>query len=360
MYQIQACRNVYHTAFFEEPLSAVERYRLRLKDEDVDVCTETSHYMVLELVEAIFEWIEIQDLKQRQDVFMITGKIMDGGTDRACHDSEVVGDSFAKKDGHAKHKFIARVEVDYRLPRDGRSCDSLAQYRSINQFFQSKPQPYHSWLEDTPGVSMDAASVNFAEHSGMVALMQARGGLQIVGERGKAHQLELAAGESWRSVDYFVETWTPITNKSISHIGGSPKRQFSIRAFGEYCDDAVRQIPSLHGVRWQASLQKSAAHTIKDYRPLAMHFHYHGKSHASQANLGAHMKKMFYNTPVINFSDMQFGRRFEGQGTHTATVVSIEDDENLEHATIKVHFPLAFLHFSFAFVSSHPDFGCPL
>ena len=188
---------------------------------------------------------------------------------------------------------------------------------------------------------MDAASVNFGEHGGIVALMRERPeGEHILGEKSKAHQLELAAGEAWAEIGYLGDTWTPITNKSISHTNGSPKRQFSMRIFAEFVQDHLLAIPSLHGVRWQASLQKSALHTVRDFRAMAGHFHYFGKKHAAQSSLGNQVKKLFMDTPVSEFMGLQFGRRFENQGMHTATVIAIEDlggaKNDLEPTIVKV------------------------
>ena len=340
-YQLQGLKNVYHVAWNENPMTHVEQLRARLKDEGVDVCGQTSHYMNLEFLQAIFDWVELQDLADRRRVNMISGKICDGGTDRSSADSEMLGDSYAKPDGHAQHKFLGRVEVDYSLSRDGRSCDAQAQLASLDQFFDSKGPEYSSWVADTPGVSMDAASVNFGEHQGLVALLRARPqGEHIFGEKSKAHQLELAASEAWKEIPYLAETWTAVTNKSIAHGNGSPKRLFSMRIFAEFLQEHMLAIPNLHGIRWQASLQKSALHTVRDFRAMAAHFHYFGKTHAVQSSLGNQMKKLFFDTPVSEFMGLQFGRRFEGQGLHTATVVAIEDlgeaKNDLEPAVIKV------------------------
>lgn len=250
VYQIQALKNVYHCAKHEEPLTHVELYRSRLRDEGVDVGQATSSYGTLEFVAAIAEWVSKQDDKEKEDIFFITGKVWDGGTDKATKDAELLGESFAMKNGHAQHKFLGRVEVDYKDSRDGRSSDAPAHVAALDRFFAAKGEHYQTWWTDTPGVCMDAASVNFGEHAGSAALIsQKPGGSHLHAEKAKAHQLELAAGEAWRSSDYLTDTWTKVTNKTIVHYNGSPKRQYAVRHFADFLGEHMVQIPNLHGVR---------------------------------------------------------------------------------------------------------------
>ena len=360
VYQMQALKNVYMVGWHEQSLSQVEWYRDRaLLEPDAEVGKPISAYMVLEFVQAIATWLRVLAYFRRRRAGMLSGKMWDGATDCADDDSELLGDAYTGVDGHPVDEFVGRVAVDYHDSKDGRSSDSQAHVAALDRFYKDLAEELYlasegcsaagfaqadleslddvvnvygmeEWVQHTPAVCLDAASVNVGGIAGSGALLSARpnaGHLQV--EKAKAHQLELAVGEAWRSQDYFTGTWTSVTNKTIAHLSVSPKRQFAAQVFSDFLKDNFLKIPSLHTVRWQASLLKSARHTVQDYRALAAHFHEFGKTHAKQnllSGIGASMRKIFFDTPCDKMMGLTFGRRFEGHtGVYTGTVVAVAD-----------------------------------
>lgn len=353
VYQLQALKNVYHAASHEQALSHVEWYRQRLALEGVDVGQPLSPYMVLEFVQAIATWLRVRAFLRRKRVNMITGKMWDGSTDVSDADSELFGDSYTGEDGHAVNEFIGRVPVDYKLSRDGRSSDSQAHTRSLDVYLaklgkeisdvadvagydaeqiavlKSASLAYKDWVQDTPGVCLDAASVNVGTATGSgTILSQREGGSHLMVNKSKAHQLELGNKEAWATVPYFVNDWTDITNQSVAHLSVSPKRQHALTVFADWLGDHIVKISNLHGVRWQESLLSSARNTLRDFRALACEFHEFGKMNAKQRDLDLVMRKVFFHTPCAELVGKQFGRRFAGpeaSGIFTATISSIDD-----------------------------------
>ena len=374
-YQLQSMKNVYFCAYYEQSLTQAERYRQRLSVEDttksVDVAAPISSYMCLEFVSAIALYIRLQQFLRRSRVRHISGKTWDGATDVSTKDAELFGDQYCNEKGLAVTEFIGRVPVDYKLSRDGRSSDAQAHVLSIdkymasygeairslqgcpalhhidNSLLQNAPAICQQWAQNTPRVCLDGASVNLGEHNGSAAILKNREGCgHLVAQHGAAHNLELAAKDAWVIIDYFLDEWTTTTNTTIAHTGGSCKRLHSTKMHADFAGDNLYAIPSLHGVRWQPSLLKSARHTVNNFRALLMEFHEFGKSHARQSELGSDMRKLFYNTPLESFMGLQFGRRFQTgnrSALHTGTIVAVVAPpdgakNDLEHPGLKARY----------------------
>ena len=332
-YQLQCLINVYDTVKNHESLASVERKRLLLKNHPIDqdgnmfdTGSRVSEYMILELLRAAAEWVfEKYVVTPLRRVKFVHGKVSDGTTDRSDEDAEVVGVQLCSLLGMPQQIFLGRIAVDYALSRDGLSPDAPAILGSVDRYVR-KVLP-HEVCDDhwrlTTGWSMDGASVNLGAENGVKGLLLAQDEAQHIHiEHGRAHVIEIACNSAYNSVEYFCGAFNGGIKDQLSHFNVSPKRQHLGQKFARLVGVTILKLVSIHGVRWQASLTRTLKALLRGWVPHAMAIHEDGKKAAKQLELPQQTRKLYLGSDPSAFVGLQFGRKFDGHGMCTGTVVS--------------------------------------
>ena len=112
--------------------------------------------------------------------------------------------------------------------------------------------------------SLDGASVNMGEKSGVVALMK-KENPAVIGVHGIAHLLELCWGDALKE-KVLIKRILATNQKAYNHYAKSGKKRLTFKACCSLLDEDDAELISLHGIRWRESSNRSTVNLLKTWR----------------------------------------------------------------------------------------------
>jgi len=112
--------------------------------------------------------------------------------------------------------------------------------------------------------SLDGASVNMGQHSGVVALMK-REVPHVLGVHAVAHVLELGCADAVKDEELIDEMLTT-SQEGYVHYAGSGKKRLTFETCCAYLGEEGRKLLSLHGIRWRESSYRGTINMLKTWR----------------------------------------------------------------------------------------------
>ena len=112
--------------------------------------------------------------------------------------------------------------------------------------------------------SLDGASVNMGDKSGVVALIK-KENPAVIGVHGIAHVLELAWGDALKS-KVLVNRIQVTNQKGYNHYAKSGKKRLTFKASCTHLGEVESELLSLHGIRWRESSHRATVNLLKTWR----------------------------------------------------------------------------------------------
>jgi len=309
-------RDIYWLQRHELALQLAEPLRQHMKAQGVPVGGNISSYMVLEISHAYAEVLRDEQharILGNGGIFWVIG---DGSTDISDHEHEAIGISLLSDEDLPILEFYKLQPLDLADGKDGCSPDAQCLEAAYRKAFEDEDRelvlPGHSWTERCCGMSLDGASVNLGEKSGLKARLLETA-QWIVFTHAVAHNVELACNEAYGSVAYFRSEFDKITRDVVSHYSVSPKRTWKLRKVAEdVLDSDHLNLAKLHGIRWQASLQRCLKAVIQDWVALCVDLHDSGRR--AMAKTVPDCPLILLETPIAELDGTTFNRRGEDAG----------------------------------------------
>ena len=338
--------NVYYTARNEGSLMNVEPLRQLSMYHGVQMPLKQTHYQVVEICQAwadVYRDVQEELIIANDDIFGITG---DGSADGAGIEWEAMGLCLIGDDGKPNQHFFELEEVDLEASRDNESPDSQALLCTYGNAFQRRlprladfMKTGRTWTDCTPGAALDGASVNMGKYEGLKALLETKAPW-LVTVHAVAHRVELATAVAFNEVPYYRTDFDSVTREVYSTINKSPKTRANCKKIAEDLDsDRFVSLCRLHGIRWQRALQRAVKAVFTDWRVLCIDFQERGKKQTRQAALSQDSRGKYLRTPVADFKNVTYSRKFQGSGWHTGQIKAVlptnGNDFDLEEACLK-------------------------